>query len=189
MKTINTQNKTDLLKNLFKSNAHYGYTIQLTNVNAFPYVLGTREKNCIINLEHTINNLKRCFLLIQLLFRQNKQILFVCNTNKYKFLQTALFPILGNKNVKLLTTKWLPGYLTKLNNEDIQKMGLMVLLNIDSNQISLKEGYLKSVPIMAFLNTNQNPVKVSYPVMINTINLQSLFFVIYSLRQILIIGI
>ena len=185
MKSKILQNKNKLLHNLFESKAYYGNSIKSLNINSFVYLTGIRNRIGIIDLGNSIKNFKRSLLLIQYLIQQRKGILFVSNSVNTKFLQKTLEKSLLANSIKLIANDWLPGYLTKLNSREIKKINLIILFNLNQNEIIINESIIKKIPVIAFIDTNFNPNIINYPVIVNTSNIKTLFFLSYCFRKFL----
>lgn len=164
------------LKNLLKSNNHYGYLINKSSSKSFAYLYGIRNNRCIINLNYTIVSLKRSLLLIKNFIKQDKIILIVCNDFRLNYLNRFI------KNKNIISSKWEEGFLTK---QKTNKISLIILFNLKNNDIILKESKICKIPIISIIDTNKNPGNITYPVLTNENNLKSLFLLIFFFKKIL----
>ena len=177
LKKLNIENK--LMVNLFKSNNHVGYPLKESNPKSFKYLHGIRSKQCIINLEHTVESLKRSFLLINYLLSNKKTILIICNDFKIDFMKKEILKSIINtpleKQIIIIPDKWINGYFTNFYNK--KKISLIISF-VNNSDILIKESTISNIPLMSFTDTNKNPDNITYPILSNNSSIKSLFFLI-----------
>lgn len=180
--TLNyTINKNQLLSNLIKSGNHMGHSIVKSNVQTFPYLIGVRSKQAIINLNITIQNLKQCFRLINLNLQQNKKVLFVLNDIKINDINIFFKTDIDNNLVNFITKPWK----TNFSIEELKSYNLIIALTPKNNNILIKKANNIGIPIIALIDTNTNQAGLDYKICSNTVNSQSLFFIIYLFKNLL----
>lgn len=178
--------KEFLLNSLFKSKNFYGESLNETNKQVLPFIYGIRHKYAIINLKHTISFLKRSLNLIQSCLKKNKNILIVGDALDINFLLNRKI-LKKNKNIILCKNEWVNGYLTNdfiSTSFQKKKINLIIYLKSDikENYILTEMSHLKA-PVIGLVNTNTNIENINYPILSNTNNLKSLFFLIYLIRK------
>ena len=193
-KKINKKKNTNniLLNTLFQSKNFYGESLNQLNKSMLPFIYGKRYNFSIINLKYTSTFLKRIFKLIQYTLKKKKKILIVANSDDIKFLINKNFTK-NNSNVILFNEEWVYGLITnnKINNKNnissfLKNNEIQLIFIIKS---SINENYLNTelfslkIPIISFLNTNQNLKNIHYPLLINTTNIKSLYSLMFLIRQ------
>ncbi len=185
MKKKNQQNL--LLNSLFKSKNFYGEFLNKTNKNILPFLYGIRHQYSIINLKYTSIYLKRVFKLMQNTLKKNKKILIIGNSNDIKFLLNENFTK-NNKNIIFYNQEWINGLIT--NNGHINsffknnQINLILIIKTSIHEKYLnKELSILNIPIVSFVNTNQNIENIDYPIITNTKNIKSLYILMYLIRQ------
>ena len=180
-----------LLNSLFKSKNFYGESLKTTNKKLLPFIYGSRHKYSIINLKYTSIFLKRIFKLIQIIIQQNQKILIVGNSeNVAPLLNDSLRNKKSNKNnpnIIIFKNEWVNGLVTNnqikcpFNKKQI-KLILIIKNDVEDSYLNTELSSLK-VPIISFLNTNQNPEKIDYPILMNSLNIKSLYTLLYLIRK------
>ena len=185
---IKKKNQQNLLLNsLFKSKNFYGEFLNKTNKNILPFLYGIRHQFSIINLKYTSIYLKRVFKLMQNTLKKNKKILIIGNSNDIKFLLNENFTK-NNKNIIFYNQEWINGLIT--NNDQINsffknnQINLILIIKTSIHEKYLnKELSTLNIPIVSFVNTNQNIENINYPIITNTKNIKSLYILMYLIRQ------
>ena len=186
---INKKQKTNnniLINSLFKSKNFYGDSLKDLNKNVIPFIYGKRHQYSIINLKFISFFLKRIFKLIQ--YRKKKEnILIISNSNDIEFLMNSNFTK-NNSNIIFFDKEWTNGLITNNKiNSTLKKKKIKLILIIKS---SVNENYLNTelsslqVPIISFINTNQDFKNINYPVITNSKHIKSLFTLMYLIRKI-----
>jgi ribosomal protein S2 len=185
---IKKKNQQNLLLNsLFKSKNFYGEFLNKTNKNILPFLYGIRHQYSIINLKYTSIYLKRVFKLMQNTLKKNKKILIIGNSNDIKFLLNENFTK-NNKNIIFYNQEWINGLIT--NNDQMNsffknnQINLILIIKTSIHAKYLdKELSTLNIPIVSFVNTNQNIENINYPIITNTKNIKSLYILMYLIRQ------
>lgn len=185
---IKKKNQQNLLLNsLFKSKNFYGEFLNKTNKNILPFLYGIRHQYSIINLKYTSIYLKRVFKLMQNTLKKNKKILIIGNSNDIKFLLNENFTK-NNKNIIFYNQEWINGLIT--NNDQMNsffknnQINLILIIKTSIHEKYLnKELSTLNIPIVSFVNTNQNIENIDYPIITNTKNIKSLYILMYLIRQ------
>ena len=190
------KNNNDILINLlFKSKNMYGEPLAFTNKEIVPFIYGSRYAHSIINLKEISLFLKRVFKLIKSMIQKNEKILIIGNDDEIKFLFTTAF-IKKNSNLIFFTKEWINGLVTnkimnttfnKVINYLLKKHEIKLILIIKS---SVKDTYLNQeistlkIPTISLINTSQAINKVTYPIITNSKNIQSIYTLMYLFRKI-----
>lgn len=167
------------LSSLLKAGLHLGHSKSLWHPSTFPFIYGTRHDINIINLEYTFIYLRRACKVVREISYRGGIILFV-NSRGGGFARAAIEAAKRCKQFQL-TTRWLPGTLTNsqqvLGHLTTKKEGdvlpkvyapdLIILLNPVENEIVLKEAKQCNVPTIGVVDTNFDPMKVSWPIPAN----------------------
>ena len=188
-------NNNYLLNLLFKSKNMYGESLNLTKKDNFPFLYGLRDDRTIINLKLVSFFLKRIFKLLKLLQQKNEKILIIGNSEEIKFLFTPAF-MKKNSNLIIFKEDWINGLITN----KIKKTSFMKVIHylFKENEIkliliiksSIKDIFLNQelatlkIPIISFVNTNQQSNTLTYPIITNSQNIQSIYTLLYLLRKI-----
>lgn len=176
-----------LLNSLFKAKNFYGDSSKNLNPNIIPFIYGKRHQYSIINLKFVSYFLKRIFKLIQ--YRKKKEnILIIGNSDDIKFL-TDISLTKNSSNITFFNEEWIHGLITnKKFFSTFRRKKFKMILIIKS---SINENYLNTellslqIPIISFINTDQNLRNINYPVITNSKNIKSLYMLIYLIRKII----
>lgn len=191
-KRIKTKNKylinnTKLLENLIKSNSHYGNLLKYSNPKSFNYLIGLRSKQCIINLESTIQLLKRSFLIIEKVLKKKRKhkVLIICNDIKTSFLKKELTNKKLLKRIKFINEDWSGGLLTNplLSKQYLKNIGVIISFNNVHDNLLIKEANKSNIPLISVANTNIDPNLINYPIIINDNNIKSIFFLTFLFKK------
>ena len=183
------QNKVEtnlLINSLFKSKNFYGESLNKTKKEILPFLYGVRHNYSIINLKNTAFILKRVFPLIKNIIKRKKKILIVANSEDIQFLINKNFTK-NNNHIIYLNKECINGFITNPNiSNKFNKKELQLILIIKS---SINENYLNTelsslqIPIISFLNTDQNLKQIHYPILMNSKNVKSLYMLMYLIRK------
>jgi ribosomal protein S2 len=187
-------NNNVLLNLLFKSKSFYGKVLKKTHNNSLPFIYGLRYNFIIINIKYIFFFLKNIFKLIKLNIKQKKKILIIGNSNDIKFLINRNL-IKNNDNIFFFSDKWINGLITNKNiniNKNhliyfLKKNNINLIFIIKSNlneEFLSKELSVLRVPIISFMNIDQNLNNIDYPVLTNLNNIKSLYTLMYLIRKI-----
>lgn len=101
---------------MFKAGAHFGYSKTRRHPTATPYILGTKNRVDIINLEKTSEFLEKAKTFAQVLGAQAKTILFVgVKPESQKAVENTALAL----NMPFIKERWIGGILT--NFPEIKK--------------------------------------------------------------------
>lgn len=183
------KNQSNLLLNsLFKSKNFYGEILNKTNKNIIPFIYGIRSNYAIINLKYTSFFLKRVFKLIEYTLKKNKKILIIGNSADIKFLINKNFTK-NNSNIIFYNEEWINGFITnkmihQIQNQSMKKIQLIFIIksSIDQKYLVQELSTLR-IPIISFMNTDQDRKNIEYPIVMNTKNIQSMYTMMYWLRK------
>lgn len=190
--TIKKKQKNNILLNvLFKSKNIYGERINESNKDLLPFIFGIRHNYTIINLKNVSYFLKIIFKLVKYTLQQKKKILFIGNSIDINFLVNIKF-IKKNKNIFLLSEKrWINGSITNKIDKELNdwlkknKINLIFVLKSDINEAFLNQELMSlKIPIISIINTNNIINNITYPIVTNSKNIQSLYTIMYLLRKI-----
>lgn len=185
------QKNNNLLNLLFKSKNIYGEHINESNKDLLPFIFGIRHNYTIINLKNVSYFLKIIFKLIKYTLQQKKKILFIGNSIDINFLVNIKF-IKKNKNLFFLSEKlWINGSITNKIDKELNgwlkenKINLIFILKSDVNENFLNQELMSlKIPIVSIINTNNTINNITYPIVTNSKNIQSLYIIMYLLRKI-----
>lgn len=188
-KLIDTNNK--LLTGFLKSDSYLGAFSKDLHIHNYRYIYGNRSKRTFINLTLTVHAVKRAFLIIGKLLKlrlkkkQKAKILIVCNSaNTKKFYQAFKLTPLHNQIV-YLHEDWVGGFITNplLLNARLKRVGLIIGLNETHDNLLIHAARIYGVPFISVTNTHMNSNLITYPIMINTTNIESTFFLTFLLKK------
>jgi ribosomal protein S2 len=193
---IKKKNNNNILLNLlFKSKNIYGESLKETTKDIMPFIYGVRHNYTIINLKNVSFYLKRIFKLLEYILNKNEKILVIGNSDDIQFLVNKKF-VKNKENILFFNEEWVNGLITnKINNNAINekinnllnkneiKLILIIKSSINENFLN-KELSILNIPIISFINTNQNLKNINYPIVSNSKNIKSLYTLMYLLRKI-----
>ncbi len=110
------ENYENLVEEMFKVGAHYGYSKTRRNPSISPYIHTTKNKTDIIDLEKTAAMLTEAVEFVKKLASQNKTILFVGTKPEAK---EAVKNVAESLNMPYVTERWIGGTLS--NFTEIKK--------------------------------------------------------------------
>lgn len=174
------------LKKLIEYSLHLGHNKKLRNPNSKPLILGTRNKVDILNINETVTNLSRILPFIIYCFKQNGRVLIITHkkdTANYKEI---------TKHV-CATEKWFPGSLSNFHivrekNTVPFLPNLVVMIDNISYTAILKEIKTLRIPIISTVDSNINPIGITYPLPSNDDSIQSQNFFLTLLKQLMFIA-
>lgn len=79
-----SKNKEELVKDLFKIGAHFGYTRSRRHPSVGQFIYGFKNKTAVIDLEKTLESLEIAKNLVRKIASEGKNILFVGTKNEAK---------------------------------------------------------------------------------------------------------
>jgi small subunit ribosomal protein S2 len=185
------------IKKLLFLKGHLGQHKMLANPKMFPYILGERQKRYIINLEKSFVLFQRGLNFLRSCFKKRKKILFLGSPmgQKKKFetflSKNRLSFIQPNHWMGGLLTNWIDHKKYRRNfmrnthsfkENELQKFiknfdglrflhtkpDVIVIFNVMETQDVQREAYRLNIPVVAFLDTHENPDYIDYPIPLNT---------------------
>jgi small subunit ribosomal protein S2 len=111
-----TDNSQNLIENMFKAGAHYGYGKSRRHPSTSSYIYTTKNKTDIIDLEKTSVMLDAALEFVKTLAAKNKTILFVGTKPEAKEAVMSMAESLG---MPYVTERWIGGTLS--NFSEIKK--------------------------------------------------------------------
>lgn len=177
---------------LFTLQGHLGESEKTVKPINYYYIIGHRNNVAIWNLEKTIPILKQIILLLKTAIQHKETILFIGAQNN-KITNNILKNIATQLNQPFITTRWISGLFTNwnsisktLNNTSIpdkttkknktklyttlnlnQKPSFLFIADIKQNKIAITEANKAHIPIIAFVDSDCDSIKVTYPIYIN----------------------
>lgn len=150
------------------------------------YLYGLRNDRGIINLEYTLQNLKRSLKLTLEIMNKIEhnpklKILIFINDLPLKAMG-SIFK--SNKNTRIITEKWVPGTLTK-NYSNRKNFPLIIVFSKTNSKSISKECQKLKIPSIFFSNLDFDFKATNYLVPTNTKNIKSLYLLISLFRKIL----
>lgn len=150
------------------------------------YLYGLRNDRGIINLEYTIQNLKRSLkltleVLNKIQYTPKSKILIFINDLPLKAMGSIFEK---NKNTQVITEKWIPGTLTK-KYSNRKNFPLIIVFSKTNNKSISKECQKLKIPTIFFSNLDFDFKGTSYPVPTNTKNIKSLYLLISLFKKVL----
>ena len=173
-----------IFKKLLTAKNHKGpLTENILPQNKF-YLYAVHNKRGIINLEYTLQNIKRSLKLIskfltKIRYYPKTRILIFINDSSLKIMSSILKT---NKRFKVIDKKWTPGTLTK-NYYNREKFSLVISFSESNNTSLLTECRKLRIPTIFFSNLNFELNDTNYPIPTNTKNIKSLYFLISLLNK------
>ena len=191
IKNNKINNNTHLLASFLKANSHYGTPTKTLNINNSQYLYGIRSKQAVINLHHTIQSVRRSFLLIEKILRKRKmkpmdhKILIVCNETKTKLFQQHFQSVPFAKQIKYIHEDWVGGFITnpQLLQKRLKNIRLIIALNGTRDNLLINAARIASIPLISVVDTNINTNLIPYPIVMNTTKSESIFFFMFLLKK------
>lgn len=150
------------------------------------YLYGFRDNRGIINLEYTLQNLKRALKLTLKIMNKIKynpklKILIFINDLPLKAMGSIFKK---NTNTLIVTEKWIPGTLTK-NYFNRKNIPLVLVFSKTNNASIAKECQNLKIPSIFFSNLDFDFNSTNYPIPTNTKNIKSLYLLLSLFKKIL----
>jgi len=156
------------------------------NTTLNSHLLGKRNGFYIINLNHHIEMLKRILNYSnQLSTANNSNILFINNSFNYRF--DGLIKLFSLRcGESYFIGKWVAGYLTKNTTNLAYKT--LIVYNPDKAKFLIKEVNKVGIPMIGLVNINADFFQIMYPLLSNTMNANSMFYISLILTNSIIEG-
>lgn len=186
------------VKGLLKNDVHLGYHKMLWNPQMAPFIYGIRHQQHVFDLNKTLVYLRKSLVFLSEVLTKKGNVLFVGSPIGYKdsfkllLEQKNLSWIDNGSAVGGLLTNWDTHYnyrkkfynrvdgktesriikrfeksfgnITQLQT----KPDLIVFFDNKLNQGLLKEAVEMNIPVISFLDSNDNPKNIDYPIPANT---------------------
>ena len=164
------------IKKMFQAGAHLGYNHARRNPSVIPYILTTKNKTDIINLEKTILLLDKVTQFVKKVREENKQIIFVGTKPEAKM-------IIKNAAIELgmpyVIERWIGGSIT--NWSEIKKRIEKLIDLKDKKQKGELEKYTKKERLM--IDREIDKLEKYFGGMINMKKVPDIMFVIDSKHE------
>jgi len=198
------KNTTVLIKDLLNSDVHLGSLNSKKNAKNNSYLLGIRNKFCIINLEYTLVMLRVVLPLISDVVSAKGQILFVGTREETRDYTKQ---VAKKSKQHFISHKWVGGTLTNWSEikffisrfkkqkiiikktsqkykrfknyfSGLQNMQtlphLIVFLNPNENKQALNEAKILNIPTIGIIDSDTDPHLVNYPIIGNDDSLKAI---------------
>lgn len=163
------RNKENINKLLFDKFVFYG--LHLGGLKSFwnpkmkPYIVNFRNNFCILNLSLTHRNMKQCFSYLSKIILSNRKILFVGSPKGLEKKFSNLCQTYDHHFINVYTD----GFFSNFQSNKIINSPPSLIFFFDA---SLKEKVKKeilnlNIPIMAFVNSEDDISNVDYPIPAN----------------------
>lgn len=199
-----------LLDGFLQSNSHCGTLAKDLHVKNYRYIYGIRSKQTLINLNITVQSVKRAFLMVGKILQkrrkgkrhlrlrqfgrrrfrgqrrpQTQKILIVCNDIETKGFNQAFKKTPFRKKIVYLHEDWVGGFITNplLLGTRLKNVSLIIGLNETHDNLLLQAAKRYRIPFMSVINTHMDSSLIPYPIVMNTKNLQSTFFLMFLLKK------
>lgn len=199
------------ISKLLASGVHLGHAKSLFRSSMQKYIYGEYKGIHIIDLEQTLQHLKRASKLVEEVAAKGGIILYVgTRENQSRILQLAAERSQGY----YVSSKWVCGTLTNsteiskwernevdmgnnktgreltpTESKTIVKPDLIVVLNPIENRVLLKEAIQTRVPTIGIIDTDSEPSLVSYPIPANDDSLRAVSLILGVLSKSAEIGV
>lgn len=112
----NKTKNSELIEAMFKAGAHFGYQKSRRNASVAPYIFGVKNKVEIIDLEKSIEDLKKAEEFVSSVAKLGKQILFVGGKNEARnIVKLAALSV----DMPYVAGRWIGGTIT--NAPEVKK--------------------------------------------------------------------
>lgn len=173
-------------------NLHCGSPKLTMNLTAKPHLIGVRNGFCILDLKETRLYLRYSLSFLKRLLTSKKKILFLGGPLGLE----KEFGSMCLKKKHPWIENWSYGLLTNLGqfsgDKSFLKFGqpsLIFIFDLSQSEEAWKEAVRLDIPIMAFVNTDENVETVDYPIPANVKSLMggrfvyNFFFYLFQLYQ------
>lgn len=190
--------KTEKNIDKFLSNKFIFYGLHLGGLKSFwnpqmkPYVVGFRNNFCILDLSLTHRNFKQAFRYLLKIILSDKKILFVGAPKGLEKEFTSLCQKYGHYYLNVYSD----GFFSNYKSTDSQSFAffetppsLIFFFDVSTKERAKKEILNLNIPIMAFVNSEDNLADIDYtiPANINSwrgnLFVYNLFYHIFSFKE------
>jgi small subunit ribosomal protein S2 len=177
------------LDEFFQAGVHLGHRSSRWEPRMAPFLLGSRKGLDVIDLDKTLSKITLVFSVLKEIIKNGGNILLVGNCR-----ETSLFTgALGRRNgIPFVNTKWVGGtltnwdvfqkrsdssisglkaknkkmipYLMNLRESQNRKPHIVILLNVKGNEVVVREALSLNIPIVGVVDTDTNPLSITYPI-------------------------
>jgi small subunit ribosomal protein S2 len=163
------------LKQLLKTGIHLGHQKNRWNPKMSMYLIGIIKDIHIINIEYTIVMLRMVINMIKdLVINKGKLIVFINNINNVNHIISTI----SNKYIKYQQNKENNGIFT--NKKFVKQKefnfipDVLFIFNTNSFIYTIREANKLKIPIIALVDSNCNPIDITYPIPGSNDSLQSI---------------
>lgn len=177
-----------LLNKFIQYGLHIGGVKRFFNPKSKVYLIGSRNNFGILDLSLTHSNIRRVFKLLYMVVLSNKKILFVgspvgleknfstlCKKYGHYYLDNltdGFFTNFGNTNLKILDIRQRPSLIFFFDTLKYQKVRKDVLM--------------LNIPVLSFVNTNDDLAGIDYPIPANVSSWKGGIFIYNILSYLLL---
>jgi small subunit ribosomal protein S2 len=185
LKMIKEKNKgEEALSQLFEAKVHLGHRKGHWHPQMAPYLYGVRQGIHLIDLKKTVLSLRKALSLVANLLKKGGNLLVVGTRQENAFLVSALGRRYSDR-VSFVTRRWIGGTLTNQESfalnlqkkrprnkkmisyyqglpKDLTSLDLVLILNVNGNDILLRETTRLPLPSIGLVDSNTDPRGISY---------------------------
>ncbi|AGI48873.1 40S ribosomal protein S2 (mitochondrion) [Nannochloropsis oceanica] len=168
MKNLQRNLNRFVLQKFIVYRLHIGSLRSVWNPSFGPFLNGFRNNFCIINPELTMLYLRRAFKILQKIHLSNKKILFIGSPIGLE----KEFSRLCSKNNHYFLEKSVPGFFSNYKNRVYSKLStlhdinsqpaIIFLFNPSLNSMVFEETKALDIPIVSFVNTDDDYSQIDY---------------------------
>lgn len=162
-----------LYQKLVYYNLHVGNTRTSSRSSSIPYLMGIRNNFCIYDVNKLILSIRGALKFLLLILMSKKKILFIGAPEGFE----KEFSFLCQDYNHYMVDRWVYGFFTnfrrrlKGSNNQLpsvdEPLALIFIFNLSKNIEALHEAKTQDLPIMAFVNTNEDFKTIDYPIPAN----------------------
>ena len=187
-----------LINSLLKKRLHLGQHKSKLNPTIIPYIYGIKNNFCIIDIKKTIRQLQNALKIIYYIGTKDYSSFLIIGTTLG--VQNMVKDVSNQYNFNYVNgDSWISGLITNTkslkraaileqNNEkkiskylNFVQPDILIILNPQDNLDAINEANIKSIPIIAFVDTHCSIKNIDYPIIMNNESLDGVFFVLRML--------
>lgn len=169
---LNKYSNKNLKTGFYNSLILFGEQNKNWNSNTSNYLLGQRANFNVINPESQIEMLKRIKKFSYEIAKKKGKVLYVNESTNNKFDGIVKFFSYKAGQV-FIVGRWPCGFITKNNSLEI---AVILLFNPSKSHFPIKEANKLGIPLISFNDLNTNVLKTMYPLVLNNLEGNSVFF-------------
>lgn len=169
---------------LLENGVHLGHHHSKYHPDTSSFILGSRSKIHIIDLEKTLFMLRKTLFFLQDIGKSNGKVLFVCTIDEYSALVRS---IAISCNQPYVHTHWIGGLLTNftlirnkidtlyqcssrflLHTQGIRSMDVLpqavIVIGVKKCATAIHEARLLNIPVIGIVDTNNSVQDITYPI-------------------------